>query len=824
MKNEDILNEIKKLGNWTAHNIWIKDDIYTRKKGEGCHRSRRFVQIICDYLNKPFQQLRILDLACLEGLHAIEFARLGAAVVGIEGREENIKKARFVKEVLLLNNLDFFLDDVRNLSVEKYGEFDVVLCSGILYHLDTPDVFHFIKRIFEVCKKLLIVDTYIDIHNNWDHQVKYEFDGKNYLGRYDFEHNPSSTKEEKLNKLWYSLDNVRSFKFTRSSLYNILSHTGFTSLYECHNPPCLINGVDKRITLLAVKGKPSVLISYPDLNNKVIPDHPEDDENIEWQKFFIRLEEVKNSIIKRFEGKKLIIYGAGSASKSLFQDLRKKLQIVAFIDRNEELNNTKFAGEIDIQPPENLKDMDFDSILITPIKQQKDIVKLLHENVKDFKNKDILFIEDILCKPVKKVNQKSSMISQNYNSNRKRIVLTILDSFAYWIFKRFIDTYPDSFIAKMAREGLNFTNNYSTCSYSFPSYPSILFGVYPYEHKILGRFGFKIADDDSLKSIHDCLIQKGWDVSTYSEEEWIFKKSGYGYDCNPRGDAFNFDIKSPYHDNTFIFLNYWGTHYPWSLTKPYDFKILPSHHEITKAFKEGDTATVSKIRENWLSRCFKNIALYSERLSHLDDGKTYIILTGDHGEDIYYHGLDGSALHGGPPWDTVQKVPLVIYPYPKPEVTNKLCSSIYIKQMILDLSESTGSPNISFNEPTEVHVTGGNDRVTVHMHTIEVVGFVFNNGIKYFIEGRFRGEPVEHLYNLKEDKEEKSNLINTSNDRSEVLKFWSDKSEHQKGFLRLHYPYIWNSDLFKTFMNNHRMHQKDEEEKIKEKLHALGYI
>ena len=50
---------------------------------------------------------------------------------------------------------------------------------------------------------------------------------------------------------------------------------GFTTIYECHNPTCFINGVDKRITLLAVKGKSCVLISNPDLNNKEIPDHSE---------------------------------------------------------------------------------------------------------------------------------------------------------------------------------------------------------------------------------------------------------------------------------------------------------------------------------------------------------------------------------------------------------------------------------------------------------------------------------------------------------------------------------------------------------------------
>ena len=47
-------------------------------------------------------------------------------------------------------------DDVRNLSVEKHGEFDVVLCLGNLYHLGAPDVFSFAARLSEVCRRSVL--------------------------------------------------------------------------------------------------------------------------------------------------------------------------------------------------------------------------------------------------------------------------------------------------------------------------------------------------------------------------------------------------------------------------------------------------------------------------------------------------------------------------------------------------------------------------------------------------------------------------------------------------------------------------------------------
>src|SRR4051812_24516142 len=150
MNKETMQNQkdaiIQKYGDWTAHNIHLGDGAYTIKPavvGDEV-KLRRVVQCIEDICGGSVKGLRVLDLACLEGLYAIEFARRGANAVGIEGREANVEKARFAKRAIGLENIDFFQDDVRNLRVEKYGEFDVVLCLGILYHLDVPDVFDFI--------------------------------------------------------------------------------------------------------------------------------------------------------------------------------------------------------------------------------------------------------------------------------------------------------------------------------------------------------------------------------------------------------------------------------------------------------------------------------------------------------------------------------------------------------------------------------------------------------------------------------------------------------------------------------------------------------
>lgn len=204
----------------------------------------------------------------MEGLYAVELASRGAQVIGIEGRKEHVEKARFAKDALALHNLEFIQDDVRNLDRAAHGCFDVVLCLGILYHLDAPDIFRFVERMAEVCRGFLIIDTHVGLteeesriyrdyyvpvhHYALGEPTAIEDGGRKYWGRLFAEHSDRATAEERLKKPWASLDNPKSFWLTRPSLYNLLSHSGFTSIYECHVPAEPEKPLD-RITLLAIK-------------------------------------------------------------------------------------------------------------------------------------------------------------------------------------------------------------------------------------------------------------------------------------------------------------------------------------------------------------------------------------------------------------------------------------------------------------------------------------------------------------------------------------------------------------------------------------------
>lgn len=285
---------IERFGPWTASNIHLGDRFYTI--GEHIHgdeiKVRRVLQIVADITQQPFQNLTLVDLACHEGIYAIEFARHGARVLGIEGRPAHIAKANFVKDALSLTNLDIVQDDVRNLSVEKYGLFDVVLCLGILYHLEVPDVFRFVENISEVCQRVAIFDTRIAAGPT----TNFTYKGTKYWGnRISEGHAPTDTAEQKIKRYWASLDNTTSFHLSRTSLYSLLARAGFTSVYECYIPAEPAKPID-RVTFVALKGTRETVIASPLMENYETNPTPEEYSAFKVERFYGKIYQVARLI------------------------------------------------------------------------------------------------------------------------------------------------------------------------------------------------------------------------------------------------------------------------------------------------------------------------------------------------------------------------------------------------------------------------------------------------------------------------------------------------------------------------------------------------
>jgi 2-polyprenyl-3-methyl-5-hydroxy-6-metoxy-1,4-benzoquinol methylase len=256
-----------KYGEWNfdiplPFGIWTKGN-----QGVPQTRLRKIVQIVNDLSRKPISESRILDLGCSDGMFSIEFALHGAETIGVEAREANIKKAIFGKDVLNLKNLEFRQDDIRKISLASYGKFDAIICSGVFYHLPAIDAINLIKTIYEMVDRLLVLDVRVAL----EPIEKIVHNKEEYWGTIFQEHPVNATAEEKEKRLFYSIDNMTSFWFTRPSLINLLNKAGFSSIYECFTPAHMnfgkpgIHHLD-HLTLVAIKGEISELKTSPDVN------------------------------------------------------------------------------------------------------------------------------------------------------------------------------------------------------------------------------------------------------------------------------------------------------------------------------------------------------------------------------------------------------------------------------------------------------------------------------------------------------------------------------------------------------------------------------
>ena len=104
--------------------------------------------------------IRAIDVGCHEGYYAVALARKGLRhVLGVDVREESLKKARFVSETLGLSNIAWGIANCEHLRVEETGEFDLTLALGLLYHLENPMLC--LRNIARITHELCIIETQV---------------------------------------------------------------------------------------------------------------------------------------------------------------------------------------------------------------------------------------------------------------------------------------------------------------------------------------------------------------------------------------------------------------------------------------------------------------------------------------------------------------------------------------------------------------------------------------------------------------------------------------------------------------------------------------
>lgn len=110
---------------------------------------------------------RVLDIGAWDGFYSFECERRGAELVLAtdsfcwSGDGWGTKDGfNFAREALNSHVQDIEVD-VLDITPEKMGQFDIVLCLGVLYHMRHPLLC--LERVASVTKNMLILETEVDL-------------------------------------------------------------------------------------------------------------------------------------------------------------------------------------------------------------------------------------------------------------------------------------------------------------------------------------------------------------------------------------------------------------------------------------------------------------------------------------------------------------------------------------------------------------------------------------------------------------------------------------------------------------------------------------
>jgi tRNA (mo5U34)-methyltransferase len=197
------------------------------------HRTRRAIMepLVRQALAAAGPHATAVDLACNEGWFAHQLLEWGASrVIGVDIRPENVHRAELVRDHLGVDpaRLSYRLGDVYDLG--GLGEFDVVLCLGLIYHLENPVGGLRIARSLTVDGGLCIVESQLTeqiepIRHGWGSTDEYLEQPASWAAWYE----PAVTQA---NHPVSSFGGVVSFIPNRAALTQALHAAGFSRVEE----------------------------------------------------------------------------------------------------------------------------------------------------------------------------------------------------------------------------------------------------------------------------------------------------------------------------------------------------------------------------------------------------------------------------------------------------------------------------------------------------------------------------------------------------------------------------------------------------------------
>ena len=229
-------------------------------------------------------------------------------------------------------------------------------------------------------------------------------------------------------------------------------------------------------------------------------------------------------------------------------------------------------------------------------------------------------------------------------------------------------------IDKFAQNSILFTNCYSVCPWTNPTVASIFTGRYPgavFEPMGVRRAKYQILPDE-LETLAEKLQSSGFKTVCLTAHPALNKGVGYGQgfeefiilsnedhsevDRKFTKEIFSKELDKVKDSKFFMYVHLMYPHKPYTPPQPYDTMFITEPGERTdrqagdflNAY-DGEIRYTDDLMGDFFGKMKKEGLLES----------TYIIITADHGEGFWEHGL---TEHGNSLYNELLKVPLIIYP------------------------------------------------------------------------------------------------------------------------------------------------------------------
>lgn len=124
-------------------------------------RVEQFISHFDIVRNKPWKDCVFLDLGCGEGSSTVGLGKTGAQVIGVDGREDIIKRAEYTRNKLGYPNVEFRIGSVLDESL--WQEVDAVFMAGLIHHLESP--FCLLDLIEKYCSAFVFACTHVAPQN-----------------------------------------------------------------------------------------------------------------------------------------------------------------------------------------------------------------------------------------------------------------------------------------------------------------------------------------------------------------------------------------------------------------------------------------------------------------------------------------------------------------------------------------------------------------------------------------------------------------------------------------------------------------------------------